>query len=383
MSYIEQPESYRSLGRVFLITKDFDVKYIGVYDPLWEIVSSSYVSGRLVDSNGNKYDDSDYHGKNSTIMRFDHYFLGNTNIGRRIGNPHEHTKELVSTNHIELDEVRVIEKNRDVFYYADLVKEPFVVNGGEYTLYELEPHLNPEELATVTTDVNTVAKMKNKLSIALENERRTTAELFLANASVNAANAHVKTLNSYVRQFKTQLDAISEEAIKVGFIESELALKMTRDIEKKFNLEMDWRQTMKNAMIGDVGSKAQNVSKFFANFDEYKNDKSLTNEMKDYMVEVVLDICGVDFVRMKVNEYEQKGGLTNNTLTGNNLQIMKAKEEGIIGDERATEAINSVIQVAQSEYGKTGNIELAVTNALQKIPFGDKISQHEIMKRIG
>lgn len=384
MSYIQNSESYKSFPHVFLITKDFNIIDIGVYNPSWDVVSDSYVSGRLVDMKGEKYPDEKYQGKNCTILRFEHYPLGNYPILYKIGKSHLHSKVLVSTNEIELDSVKIVDRDRNVFYFANLKAKPFVVEGGEYVLYEVEPHLTPDELERIRCDTNTVAEMKNKMVEAVKSRRKAEAELLVTNASLVGAELHIKTLESYIEQYGVALDELSEKAIQLGFSKAEIVSKSIKDIESKFDLQLNWRESLRNKLIDDTDSKAKSISKFFANIELYKSDKNLTDTMKEYIVDVVVDICGADYVQAQLHRIRDKGLTRDRTdsLLGNNLRVMESEARGFMNSETANSLIENAVRTVYNTFQQNGgNMQDAINSAnhlyphLSKQTIEDEINQ--------
>lgn len=334
-------ESYYTLSRIYLIQSDFKSKFIGFYDSVYGKEWNMKYSHRLFfKKNGvDAYDDI-YKGKDAIELSFIHYPLGN-GIGKNIRlGAHTHTKIFVSTNNIKLSDVYTVDNN-DIFFYADMESIPKTLNGGSLTLYELTPHMSPEELQRMKESTGEVVKIKEQLIKTESEKKQLEADLFFEQTRALAASGCIISYQQHTDALLKFQKELVNRVKSVSLGEAHLMNESIKDLEKKFDMNRDW-----SGVANDLVSNKVNDNSAFNEFIQVSNELATSNvseEMKNILIEKVVNICGIDKVKETIIQMESLGvsKIPATNMTALNMKYLDDVQNGKIRPEEAKYYMNN------------------------------------------
>ena len=367
MSEIKNKESYKSLRHVYLLDSKFQLKDLGIYDEKYGLsFDLGYRSGQFTNIFGTvEYDDSKYDGKATVDLAFKHMYFGNTNFGKRMGKGHFHEKYLVSTNEINLFDAYSETRSGNVVFFADFIKSTSK-SGGEFTLVEIKPYLKADELIRILNDINEAKIWKEKMMLAQKDCETAKMDAYIANANAFAAFGANEQSKTAIRQYQQQNENMRQVMLDVTLGASQTIIDGIEKVEGELDVNFNWH-TMNKGLIEKSIGIGKTHNNFIDSLDDFKNG-GMTESMKNYVVESVIEICGVDFVKNVLNSYNDNGGKSYNNMTKINIRLQEMLDRNEITLNQFNEFSKMANVRAETNFVKNkGNINSAIEETVKSM----------------
>lgn len=386
MSYIKNfYDTYRNLDRIFILNTKMRLEFLGFYDREqfgieWDL---KYKGGLFPNKNGDGYYDDLYKNKQAIELSFLHNFFGNYPILKNIGiGSHLHTKCFVSTNDIELSTVYTM-SNNDLIFFADLTVSRKVINGGEYTLYELTPHLTPDELSELKTDIlGQVVDWKEQVINAETNRKMSEADAFILMSRAIAAETSLETFKLYTAKMLDLLKQMNVRMKTVSISATHEFNEMLKDVENELDLDYGWDNIVSGVVEKGV-KKGDELERYFKQISEL-NNRTASEEMKNLLVEKVVSICGVEKVQEILDRIRVSGSARGGIATpaGFTEHFNNMVRNGELTPEQARAYNSSAANELFGEWQKDQNLTAALqrTNGNLKLDDNNVAQMIEAMK---
>lgn len=401
MTNIPNYESYKSFPHIYALGNDFIPIPLGIYDPEFGTGDNiqEYRSGNFKDYKDEPlYDDAQYEGRKCLMFYFKDKIFGNYPGLRKIGDGHYHVKYVVATNDVPLHDAYTTTPDGDVILYATLKRNPPISFTGDemrsdgdksqYTLIEIEPHLNSFELKQLTGSVNFVTKLKEKYSIAISKQQELEAECFLANSMSLATRMSVLVLEDRINALTNHQNMLLDKFLNLQLSANTKLVKGIESIESAYNFALPWGQVLAE----DTEKSMASIQTEIRSLRVMLKESNLTDNQKQIMVQMVVNACGIDYVRNMVGmmtphmvdtatgtqsiNMMQKPNLT--TLL---MQYGQLRDNGQISPKEFSDRITEVLEKYKNDLSGSDNSNSAVDKLKQQIlsPFQPDQQQHGLV----
>ncbi len=372
MTYIRDFKSYNSLPHIFLVDKNFHYKDLGVYDPDWGVETDiAYKPGKFKnDRDETIHQDTQYEGKQSLVVAFKHMPFGNYPILRKIGRGHFHIKHFVSETAVRPhDVIAQVPETGDMFIYADIVEYPPVTivqyDNTQETLYELRPHVSPEDMGRISHDVNFLMHIKEQLMSSTQKQQDLEAKNFILHTRNVAAESTVLQLQDHVDILLKNFQVVQDEVINMKLSLKDKLKHGLEIIEGKYNLgipmhHVDFENTEKTAAMMQADIRAVGAM--------IKMSGTLSETQKQTLVLQVANVVGIDYLRkflLGVEQYnvstttgQQRMTLPKNpSPTDLMIAYAQAYENNQMSAEEYSKSVRSVLEMMREgiKKGETPN----------------------------
>jgi hypothetical protein len=362
------------------------LRFLGYYDRKqfgieWEL---KHDGGMFPNKSGDGYYDDIYIGKQAIELSFMHNFFGNLPILKNFNvGSHLHTKRFVSTNDIDLSTVYT-NAGADLVFFADLKLTRKVINGGEFTLYELTPHLTSEELADLSDDVlGQTVVWKEQVINAESNRKMSEADAFILMSRAIAAETSLETFKLYTVKMLELLKQMNVRMKTVSISATHEFNEMLKDVESELDLDYGWDSVVSGVLEKGI-KKGDELEKYFKQINEL-NNRTASEEMKNLLVEKVVSICGIEKVQEILDRIRISGGARGGVTTpaGFTEHFQDMVRNGQISPEQARSFNGSAANVLYDEWQKDQNLGAALqrTNQGLNLDSNNVSTMIEAMKR--
>lgn len=377
MTEIGNTWSFEGLPRIYLVTSDYKIRSLGFYDPDWSRDTEfAYKPGRFTKPDGTHYD-SLYKDKQAMVVAFKHPIFGNY-PGLRNMTGHFHYKYIVSTSLIRPHDVlRADPETQDIYIFADLSRSPpkteLRSDNTQETLYEITPHLSPEELARLPKDIKFITKIKERLH-ELDSENWTlkgelVQEHSIAIASTSALFAAQERLDQLVREYQNIYDTV----ITLRLSTRKTIIQGIEKTEAENFLGAPWSAFSRADMDETAKVLQSEIRALSANL---KLNGKLTDSHKYQLVMQTANVVGLDYMRkvllgLEEYKYPTSQGMQALTIsrdpTPQELFIKECElyETGQTSLEEFKERANRVLSKMNDRYKRPEISPLAATQELK------------------
>lgn len=319
MTAIRDRESYEGLPQVYLLTSDYKFISLGFYDPEWvRDTELSYQPGKFSKQDGTPYD-SAYNDKQPMILSFKDLLFGNHRWAQYLGG-HMHNKYIVSTSLIRPHDVRRVETNTgDILLFADLSRSPPKTeerrNHTQETLYEITPHLSPEELARLPKDIRFITKIKERLHELDSENWKMKGELVHERSIAIASTAALFAAQERLHQLVLEYQNIYDQVITLTLSTRTTIKKGIEKHEAEHFLGIPW-ETYTRADLDEVSKNLQAQVRAVA--AEAQLNGKLSDAQKYQLTMQTANVVGLDYMRkvlLGLEEYKYSTSTGMQTLT--------------------------------------------------------------------
>jgi len=362
MSYIDNPWSYETLPRIYLIDSKFNIKSLGYYDPDFGTDTDfAYKPGRFVNESGESfYNDSAYREKHCMVISFKHATLGNLPILRKSGYGHFHVKYLVSTNAIRINDV--IEKDpetQDLFIFASLAHSPPMTiiygDNSQETLYEIAPHASRIELEKLGKDINFFVKIKELYRDAEAKAQQLESKNFVLTVRNVAAESTIIQLQSNVNDLLKNYQIAQDKLTNLRLSVVERIGKGIEAVESEYNFSLPWDKLMLEEIDKTSAMMQTDIRSVQAMI---KLSGSLTITQKQQLCLQVANVVGYDYLKQFIGSVAEYNAPTG-TVDGQRMNISKSMSPN--------EMIIAYAQLYQNGTMKEEDYRRAIEEQLNKL----------------
>lgn len=306
MTAIDNTWSFEGLPRISLVTSDYNIKGLGFYDPDWSRDTEfAYQPGKFTKPDGSPHD-SAYKDKQAMVVAFKHPIFGNY-PGLRNLTGHFHYKYIVSTSLIRPHDVlRADPETQDIYIFADLSRNPpiTVIRGDntQETLYEITPHLTPEQLARLPKEIKFATKLQEKMyrleSEKFELETKLVITESMAVAAQSSAFLYQEELKGALANHQINL----KNYTRLALLTRERVAETIESIEGQYFPNAPW--DAKN--LGDSTKMLASTQATIRDISStVKLMGSLTDAQKYQVLMQAVNVVGLDFARKCLRGLEQ------------------------------------------------------------------------------
>jgi hypothetical protein len=358
MTQIENIEKYRGLHRVTFFTKTADWLEAGTFDNEGGMKTGRYKSGVIFDPKTDLFDDTIYHGKPILHIFFEHPFELFGFTVRALG-CHNHEKIFVSTNpDIPITDLYRQTENGDIFIfgtpkkaYGEMVEAE---DNSEIKLFEVEPHVNKEEIAKMMQKIDELSLYKRKLVEAEVRAHKASLEAFLQLTRAAGSEAtnimFAKVINSLIKKVET----FQEKIISVK-VESNNKLQAGIDrLESELDLNVPW-DTVKEDKINTWATDVNRDLNFMTALRNQNPEPS--DEVREYAFSIAVQICGMQFLRQRLQLDDaslQAQSQQINTLSGLTTNFLQKHALNKENPQQTAESMNRLINMIRNSYERNG-----------------------------
>lgn len=399
MTEIKNTWSFDGFPRIYLMTSDYKIRSLGLYDPDWaRDTEFSYEAGKFTKPDGSPYD-ALYNGKQCMIVSFRHPIFGNYPGLRNIGGGHFHTKYIVSTSLIRPHEVlRADGETKDIILYADLAQDPpHTEERGDHTwetLYEITPHLTPEQLAQLPKEVKFATKMQEKM-YRLESEKfDLKTKLILTESTAIAAQSSVILYREELKSAYQNHQTNEKKYLRLQLLMGEQMAEAVEQVESTHFLGAPWTAKNHDESTKLLASN-QAMIRDMASMEELMG--SPTDAQKWQVLMQAIQITGLPFAvkalrGMKQYETNTPGGgvgrLTISkepSLIETTIQFQRLLENKQISPEDYDKAITEAVRQDQERRKRSDSPNSAIQESKRELMRTAGITQSdgELIKREG
>ena len=354
MSKIRNPSSYMNLPHVYALDSKFDLIDLGVYDPNYGIeFDLGYEPGQFENMFGAmNYDDRHLEGKQCVLFTIKHKFFGNGTFGRRMGRGHYHEKCFVSINDVNLYDVYSQSRNGNIIFFADIHKKPAASrDGGKFTLIELRPHLTTSELSRVKKNLSEIINWKEKTFSAEKQKEIALMNEFVADAHARAADSAVVQSKVTIDRLVGQLNSMIDTMVGISLSTANKFQNAIEKVEETMDLNIDWNSVNKGYVEQSISGGKDHYN-FLSKLDEMKAG-GVTETMKQYAVNSVIEMCGLNFVKNAVEHTETHGNAPKN-ITGMTMRLRDARDRGQISNSQMNDMITNANSSLERVFKENG-----------------------------
>lgn len=387
MTNISNFESYKSFPHIYCLGNDFVPIELGIYDPEFGTGDNiqEYRSGNFKDYKDEPlYDDAKYEGKKCLMFYFKDKMFGNYPGLRKIGEGHFHIKYIVSTNTVSLYDCYSTTPDGDVILYATLKRNPPISLTGDemrsdgdntqYTLIEVEPHLNSLELKQLTGDINFVTTLKEKYSISISKQQELEAECFLANSMSLATRMSVLVLEDRINALTNHQNTLLDKYLNLQISANTKLVKGIESMESTYNFALPWGKILEE----DTEKTVSSIQTEMRALRVMLKESQLSDNQKQIMVQMVVNACGIEYVRktvgmMTVHTVDTAYGkedipmMQKPNLTTLLMQYGGLRDNGSMTPQEYAKRVSEVIEKYKNDIGNSDNSNSAVEKLQQLI----------------
>lgn len=387
MTHISNFTSYKSFPHIYALGNDFIPIELGIYDPEYGTGDNiqEYRSGNFKDYKDEPlYDDAKYEGKKCLMFYFKDKLFGNYPGLKRIGDGHYHIKYVVATNNVLLHDCYSTTPDGDIILYATLKRNPPISFTGDemrgdsdntqYTLIEVEPHLNSQELRDLTGSVNFVTKLKEKYSISVSKQQELEAECFLANSMSLATRMSVLVLEDRINALTNHQNMLLDKYLNLQLSANTKLVKGIESVESAYNFALPWGQVL----VEDTEKSVASIQTEIRALRVMLKENQLSDNQKQIMVQMVVNACGIDYVRKMVGSMDIH---TVNTSYGNQdvamlqkpnlttllMQYGQLRDNGQISPKEYSERVTDILEKYKNDIASSDNSNSAVDKLKQMV----------------
>lgn len=378
MTQIGNTWSFEGLPRIYLITSDYNIINLGWYDPDWSRDTEfAYQPGKFTKPDGSPYDAA-YKDKQGLIVAFKHPIFGNF-PGLRNLRGHFHYKYLLSTSIIRPHDVlRADPDTNDIFIFADLVRSPSITeirgDNTQETLYEIKPHLSPNELAELPKGIRFITKIKERLHEVENKNWDLEAQLVIEHTIATNATGTVFMLQEHMDTLMKNYQIIYDKVISLQLSVRKKISDGISKVEGENYLMAPW-DSLKEGDINETAGTLQAEIRALAAMT--KLNGKLTDAQKYQLVMQTANVVGLDYMRkclLGIEEYSVTTPQGIKALTMSKepspielfLHYGNLYENGQISLEEYKEAASRINAQMRDKYKRTDISPLAATQELKE-----------------
>ncbi len=383
MTHIPNFTSYKSFPHIYALGKDFVPVELGIYDPEYGTGDNiqDYQSGKFKDYKDEPlYDDARYEGKRCLMFFFKDKLFGNYPGLRKLSDGHYHIKYIVGTNNVSIHDCYSTTPEGDIILYATLTRSPPISFTGDemrgdgdktqYTLVEVEPHLNSRELKELTGSIGFVTKLKEQYSISISKQQELEAECFLANSMSLATRMSVLVLEDRINALTNHQNMLLDKYLNLQLSANTKLVKGIESIESAYNFALPWGQIL----VEDTEKSVASIQTEIRALRVMLKENQLSDNQKQIMVQMVVNACGIDYVRKMVGMMDvytvgsqtipmlQKPNLT--TLL---MQYGQLRDNGTMSAKEYAERVTEILEKYKNDISTSDNSNSAVDKLKQMV----------------
>lgn len=306
MTELRNRRSYEGLPQVYLLTSDMKFISLGFYDPgRTRDTEFAYEPGRFTKPDGSLYD-SAYKDKQGMVISFKDLLFGNYDFAQHLGG-HFHNKYLVSTSLIRPHEVLVAEpETKDILLFADIARHPPKTEDRgdktQETLYEITPHLTPEQLARLPKEIKFATKMQEKM-YELEKEKFELAtRLVLTEGMAVGAQTSAFLYQEELRSLRINHQINQKNFLRLQLLTGEKLVEVVESVEGTHFLNAPWDKKNHEDATKILESTQATLREMSATISLMG---SPTDAQKYQVMMQAVNMVGLDFARKCLRGLEQ------------------------------------------------------------------------------
>ncbi len=361
MSQINNEHIYTGLKRVLLFTKQAEMIDAGIFDIDYLKDRSKYRPG-IFDPELDLFDDSIYNGRDYLKVIFDHHWM--ERIGLKIGPSHPHERIFISTNpDISIHDITRETTTGNILIFGNPLKPKGKTKNdqfGQVKLWEIEPFLDKSDIEKLVNTFDAVSIFKKELVSAKIQAHKSNIEAFLQLSRAVSSESSNIMLATVVKVLLERLEIVTQRLIDIKISTNTLLQNSIDKVEVNLDLNLPWNDVQKNDIETLVENTRSDIN-FLTALRNQNPDPS--DEVKEYAWSIVLEICGVDFIKRRVGENPEPSkhlstlsGVTTNYIKNNlNNNNQQDNEESML----------RLINMIRNEYERDPdhNMQRVITKA--------------------
>ncbi len=356
MSQIHHEDIYTGLKKVLLFTKQAEMIDAGIFDIDYMKDRSKYKPG-LFDPELDLFDDSIYNGRDYLKVIFDHHWL--ECIGLKIGPSHPHERIFISTDpNTSIHDITRETTTGNIMIFGNPIKPKGKTKNdqfGQVKLWEIEPFLNKSDIEKLVNTFDAVSIFKKETVLAKVQAHKSNIEAFLQLSRAVSSESSNITLATIVKVLLERLEIVTQRLIDIKISTNTLLQNSIDKVEVNLDLNLPWNDVKENDIQNLVENTRSDIN-FLTALRNQNPDPS--NEVREYAWNIVLEICGIEFIKRKTGEnLEQSSPKHINTLSGLTTNYIKNNIDGS-NQENHEEAMMRLINMIRSEYERDPNHDM-------------------------
>lgn len=320
MSQITHEYIYTGLKKVLLFTKQAEMIDAGIFDIDYLKDRSKYVPG-LFDPELDLFDDSIYNGRDYLKVIFDHHWL--ECIGLKMGPSHPHERIFISTEpNISIHDITRETTTGNIVIFGNPLKPKGQTkndNFGQLKLWEIEPFLDKADIEKLVNTFDAVSIFKKETVSAKVQAHKSNIEAFLQLSRAVSAESSNIMLATVVKVLLERLEIVTHKLIDIKISTNTLLQNSIDKVEVNLDLNLPWSDVQEN----DIKTLVENTRSDINFLTALKNQNpDPSDEVKEYAWSIVLEVCGMEFIKHKTGE-NQEPSKHINTLSGLTTNYVK------------------------------------------------------------
>lgn len=361
MSQIHNENIYTGLKKVLLFTKQAEMIDAGVFDIDYLKDRSKYRPG-LFDSELDLFDDSIYNGRDYLKVIFDHHFL--EVVGLKMGPSHPHERIFVSTEpNISIHDITRETTTGNILIFGNPKRAKGITKNdqfGQIKLWEIEPFLDKSDIEKLINTFDAVTIFKKELVSAKIQAHKSNIESFLQLSRAVSSESSNIMLATVVKVLLERLEIVTQRLIDIKISTNNMLQNSIDKVEVNLDLNLPWNDVQEN----DVKTLVENTRSDINFLTALRNQNpDPSNEVKEYAWSIVLEICGVEFIKQRIGSNpEQIPSKHINTLSGLTANYVKNNLNNSTQPDYE-ESMLRLINMIRNEYEKDPehNMERVIT----------------------